>query len=125
MDHQIQLIEEAIRRGLDPTELSELEYARLAISIRSRKELVEDVSRVVASRARTLAGNVVSLKQIEANKNTCLKNECGRCRIFPKTDNGSEVMACDACNCQGQNMESKIADPKEFCPLGYWTNVGV
>lgn len=111
-------MQEAVRRGLDPANLTEAQYAMCSVAIRSREELVEDGKRAVASIARTkVFGLKVLPEKREANKAQCEKNECQKFRSI----NGKP--ACDWCNCQGVGLESKWEDPFEFCPGGYWSNL--
>lgn len=116
-DHQNDIIREALARGYDVSALSDQQYEACAIAIRSRRELVEDSLALVGSRIRTSIGLKVLPQKIEANFSQCQSNACGKFRNL-----ASGEPACDWCNCSGNNLRSKLADPYELCPAGYWSN---
>lgn len=130
MDHGLEIIQEAMREGLDPGNLSEAQYVRLRSKIRSTRELVQDSGRAISSRVRTALGVRVPEEKARENEAVCRSNECKRFRLLViemrKSDGSAERSgvnpACDACNCVGRWLESKWSDPTESCPLGFWTN---
>lgn len=130
VDHSLDLIQQAIKEGLDPSNLSRAQYTWLSIKIRSNKERIEDLRRATSSRVRTFFGDTVSVEKQKANEDVCRSNVCGKFRIIKPTIitsegkkiKGSDAPACDACNCHGQNLISKWQDPREACPLRLWSN---
>jgi hypothetical protein len=114
---QLALIAAAKAEGKDPGRLTQREYQRLAMDIRSKERLVRDATKAIISRGMTgLSLRVVSEKKQAANKEICKK--CPKFRILADSS-----PACDACSCSGKWLESKWADKIEQCPLGHWSNL--
>ena len=125
-DHQLAILKLAKEKGMNPTRLSPSQYTMLSVQLRGTKQLVSDVKTALLSRTLTTLGlRVVSLEQAQKNEDICRSNECGRFReIISKKPGGAPRLACDACNCTGKWLKSKLRDAAEACPLGYWTNQG-
>ena len=101
-----------------PVDINDWNKARIAI--RSSREVVQDATLVVRSRAAVTIGlGVVSEEKSDKNMETCRSNECGH---YGKSAQGHDL--CWKCQCSGRDLIRKTRTRGQRCPADppYWSN---
>ena len=112
---QLEILAEAKRMGLDPSNLSSMEYRILAMRVRTLGTLVRDGAKALGATLRTTLGYKVALPIIQQNEATCRK--CPYSRVL-----ADQALACSQCSCSGALLATKWEDIKGHCPIGLWDN---
>lgn len=119
MNEQATIIRVAQARGLDVSELSEKEYHKLRLEIRTTKEIIEDGQAMLMGRAKVaLNVGLVPIKKKAENLTKCRSNRCGSYGTIA----GGSIEVCHRCNCTGKDLNNKTALATEYCPAGEWDN---
>lgn len=122
---QAEIIRVASERGLDPNRLSPSDYKAIQLVVTTAAEKAEGAGKALRAAVDVrVMGVSVSDETFTANKAVCDTNVCGYHRVF---DDGSD--ACDACTCNGSQLNDKRRSTKQFCPkvnpktnARYWDN---
>jgi len=101
----------AKKKGVDPSSLTDVDYLKIGMSIRSPGRLVKDGVKALASRISVTVRRV-PLPIFSERRERCQKNTCGH--MIVSADNN---IVCGKCGCSGEWMLAALNDPSESCRL--------
>ncbi len=118
-----EIINEAEKLGFDASRLKPAQRRRIVASIKIRedglRETFGDVGKMVASRGKY----VIGLGQITSNRAEQNQRICEVCPAGKYKKLVGDIIACDACGCQGKALRAKLSDSRQMCPMGFWDNL--
>ncbi len=108
------ILKELKASGRTPEDLTSEEFQALSLKVRSPIGKLEAAVSTGESRLRTLLVKV-PLPIYWERREACETKVCGK-HVNLKDD----TMGCLGCGCSGTNLDHKLHDPYQECPLQIW-----